>query len=806
MQMKLKVLWFTALAFVATGCQKARLSSAPPQSAAFKAPGGLPAPVPGYIPPSPRGGGPAFGQINQPIAPVIPVGPRPPVYVRPPTPPMIPPSIPPGGPYVPPITGAPPYVPPVGGGIGGGGYTPGVPNGPKPPTTIVPSTPPNTGGPITSTPIPGGGNQPGGPALPPPNTNPWPPTGGGTSGGGTRPPDVQVDTTPTRTIPQPPAPPAPAAPPTSGPTQAPVPPPVPSTTPASAPVPTSPSGTVVTPPKAQPPITTAATPAPTLRALQRYQLLGSQLAGAPPATGLNPISAGPKEWWKLNVPQQKKVAADPCVGNPNACPRQVLEYPTEPTTTGSVAARPPEKVKCEPFPVTKSKKTGNLDLLFVLDDSMSIKSGGTKGGKLGQLAREVKYFVRMLDPDTNYHIGVLPGHGGPGVMPGHTIPKSAPNFHGKLLTLGKNDPAVIRSEKLKESCKNAKNEHDCIDAAITRILEPKFLEMPKDYSGADGETLILSLYDAITNPENKARIQKQGLFRPDATLVVIFISDEQDGCYDFEGSGQKPVQVKYHEAVTTTDKKGRKKVNYLERVGGDPTELATLNFFCKQAVNGTPLKSEHVIDALEGLKGQNYQVSSVVYLENDSPSYHIPRTLNGNGREGRGHGFLDLISKTKNGVAADLNKVNAKEDRIEFASQMGTLGLAAKHSMTFNQRLDCVSRTSPDDVDPSTIVVRVVDRNNPSNVVAFFNGSCPDEGECVIERKRYNGKARPAKLVDGKNQSQRSLFVNVDPTQLNDALTAKGVKDADAYISFKTVGGTPNETSVPVPTKKKKKR
>ncbi len=154
-----------------------------------------------------------------------------------------------------------------------------------------------------------------------------------------------------------------------------------------------------------------------------------------------------------------------------------------------------------------SKRWNSIDLLFVTDTS------GSLNNERAQIARGIDAFINSLPTSVDYRIGVMLGH------------SSRSSLSGSLYSAS-NTPAVLDSKKMS---------YAQIGLALTRNLTSG----PSDYYADGGEEDFYSLTQAFS-PTKLAQSKKKGFFRDEAALVVVFISDEQEICYDYK-PGERPV-------------------------------------------------------------------------------------------------------------------------------------------------------------------------------------------------------------------------------------------------------------------------
>ncbi|HUP57821.1 MAG TPA: hypothetical protein VM598_10245 [Bdellovibrionota bacterium] len=219
---------------------------------------------------------------------------------------------------------------------------------------------------------------------------------------------------------------------------------------------------------------------------------------------------------------------------------------------------------------------GSLDLIFVTDTS------GSLDGERKAIADGVDRFIEELPTDVDFRIGVILGHG------------SKSNHSGRLWH-GSGQAVTMDSTRM--SVRQIQNH---LRAALT--------SGPGDSNSDGGEEMLYSFNKAITT--NLAENRRKGLFRTDAALAVIFISDENDIC--------SPGTVR------------------------DPDEQEP-KAFARDCAGITP---QSVLAAVKSLQGNRpFNLSAIAYTN--------PATVVRSGENELALGIVDLV-KLANGFLADL--------------------------------------------------------------------------------------------------------------------------------------------------------
>ncbi len=193
-------------------------------------------------------------------------------------------------------------------------------------------------------------------------------------------------------------------------------------------------------------------------------------------------------------------------GNPNT-----PTDPTDPTDPDD----PKNPCHCqkdcyeETFKQRDNPRVNKLDIIFVTDTSGSLDL------ERNAVADGISNFVGQLNSGMDFNIGVMLAHG------------STSSHTGKLYkTSTSGEPLVLKSSEL----------------AISQIkthLRRKLTTVVSDDSTDGGEMGLYSTSQAL-KAGNKEAIINAGMFRADAALAIVYISDENDICAVYP-SGITPV-------------------------------------------------------------------------------------------------------------------------------------------------------------------------------------------------------------------------------------------------------------------------
>lgn len=612
-----------------TACQDVKTSKAPPQPAKAAAPG-VTGVTPGGIPP----GGVPPGTITPPLA-----GPGP-------IPPVGGPVVPPGT-ILPPPTGGPVFPP--------GG--PGTPVGPGPGNN--PTGEPPLAGPTPVTPV----------------TTGTPPGTTGTPPGTTQPPSVPPGTGTVPITVYPGGTPPPDSPPPQG-----------TVAPGQGIIQSGTGAGLVASANSQPEFYRRSLEGPPL--VTNRQLPAIDDARAAVATGV-PVPL-PRPRVKVDEPAREVI-------NP-----KVEVAPPKPNISQPERTEPPppaEPTQRECRVTVEKKPTKQLDILFIVDTSGSMDS------VRAHLASQMREFVKSLDVDTDYRIGVMLAHG-PKTQPGGQNNLFAELYsmetNSKKKAKGIKDQYVLAYssffEQEVEKEKRSRGGNLNLDDASVRteisqratnhimeILSEKMTEMPYDHADTEGEAGLIAAYSAVTNPQYRDKIIKQGLFRTTAALVVFFITDENDVCYDYH-NGETP---HYNPKIT-----GKPALGTPPR---DPKEWRAFQGVCSNWIDGKRVQPELVLSALKSFKNSqevhSLTVTGAIYV-NDST---IPRDPKDKWKDEKevGYGIKDIIEQNGNEIF-DLAGEN-------FTRAARELGAKVAIRMKLDNQVECneMNQNIPQ-VDPVT--------------------------------------------------------------------------------------------------------
>ena len=441
---------------------------------------------------------------------------------------------------------------------------------------------------------------------------------------------------------------------------------------------------------------------------------------------------------------------------------------------------------CEPRPVKVTKKNRKLDILFVVDTSDSLVKNGKgsrEDGELASIAKEMPLFVHKLPTDTEYRIGVMIAHG-------PTVPmtdvrgkrlknggKASPYF-GQLFSAGGKDPLVLDSKSMSEK-------------QIAKALQYKMMNVPPDYSDAQGEAEILGLNELFTNPAKLKATMAAGLLRQKGpkseegrNLVIIVITDEQDVCYDYagEGKGYKPTLKFYADRKTWE---------------ADRNEVKFFNEHCK-AKDGHVISYRDVVTQLQRFQSNLDGKVIVQAITYKNPQ---PELAKNEDEKEQGHGVIELVEGMASGTIADMADVDRRGDQASFANELTQLGENAGFQLKFSSSFDCASKIHPGAIDPKEVELVITNNGRP---LATYSAACEAGRPC------QHGDGALKVSIDGKGSQAGMRVRPVDVDAFTRAMKAAGVEDAQFEIKFKTkadcdvkIGSCEDASAKPKATKAK---
>ncbi|MCB0422930.1 MAG: hypothetical protein KDD61_18155 [Bdellovibrionales bacterium] len=154
--------------------------------------------------------------------------------------------------------------------------------------------------------------------------------------------------------------------------------------------------------------------------------------------------------------------------------------------------------------------TDKVDVLFVVDTQKSFEWRE----RLKQVAHDFQTFLINVDPQIQVKAAVLPAHS-----------NSRSALQGRLYNFeapGSNTPSpkVLRNDVYKTADE------------FTSILMKRMEQIPDDPDGDGGQLGLASLKAALSTA-NLKEIRADNFLLPESALIVIFVSNENDICYNY---------------------------------------------------------------------------------------------------------------------------------------------------------------------------------------------------------------------------------------------------------------------------------
>jgi hypothetical protein len=267
--------------------------------------------------------------------------------------------------------------------------------------------------------------------------------------------------------------------------------------------------------------------------------------------------------------------------------------------------------------------TRSVDLLFVTDTSLSLLPERKK------LARAISHFLRGLPANSDARIAVMLGHGG----------KS--KWSGRLFAHG-SDPRVLDPRAMTEE-------------QVVRQLEETLSSPKLEFASTNGEALFLSLQKSLSG-ERFNEIRSQGFFREGAAISVVFVSDENEVCFDTRKIGlQFPPD--YKPSVFDLEERALKK--YCSGISPESTFEALKNAF----------------------PGRKISIGAIVHQD--------PAFVGCFGEHSIGHGYLQLASKLSDNFVMDIRSGNFDQGLSRLASvSTSQLSLQTAFDLGNDTRID----------------------------------------------------------------------------------------------------------------------
>lgn len=323
-------------------------------------------------------------------------------------------------------------------------------------------------------------------------------------------------------------------------------------------------------------------------------------------------------------------------------------------------------------PLRFHPRTHQLDILFVLDTSASMRD------EHHSIAREINKFISQLSSDVSYRIGILLAHGPNSRTPGVKV--------GALYS-GDGQGVVIKADEIRKDLLQQVSETELNGAVAKKVgelLTSRLEKLPIDRSQAQGEAGLLNTYSALSNARNLDEMKRQGFMRDEAALLVVFVADENDVCFDYEEESKKQGKVFVGTYASERDRQS-------ERAAFESNET------CARVARGQRLTPADVVAAARQAKGEMPVIfTGIHYLEGQVPERHDEFAKDNEA----GRGYLEVI-RLSDGRAVDL----ASED---FGKVLAQIGDFSNFRMKYEDTFVIPDRVDLNKLDPLSISVRIV--------------------------------------------------------------------------------------------------
>jgi hypothetical protein len=246
-----------------------------------------------------------------------------------------------------------------------------------------------------------------------------------------------------------------------------------------------------------------------------------------------------------------------------------------------------------------------VDLLFVVDTSLSLFNDRMK------LAHAVPRFLKELPPEADTRVAVMLAHG-------------SSKWNGKLYSRGR-DPRVIDVTAL-----SPKQSMDYLGHSLS-CAEPEF-------DIANGELMMYSLQRSL-GASKLAAIKNQGFYRDDAALSVVFVTDENDVCFDPRANGF-PNFPDFNDSWFDL-------------------EDAAFKRYC------AGITPESTLAALQStFPGRAITLGGIVHTD--------PKHVKRFGEDAIGHGIIELVNSTTDGMLVDIRSNDFEDGLARLGSVVST--------------------------------------------------------------------------------------------------------------------------------------
>ncbi len=319
------------------------------------------------------------------------------------------------------------------------------------------------------------------------------------------------------------------------------------------------------------------------------------------------------------------------------------------------------------------------------------------------VAKKVGDFIMRLPPHSQVDIGVIAAHG----------PDSSDRLEGVLFSESSKttrrpteDPKVLHYPQM-----------SLAEISKRVVRKMTILQKYRDDSSAQGEMGLMSIFRAVTDAQDLPQLKSEGLLEPGSALGVIFMSDEQDVCYDYKANECPQFNGKCEQ---------------------DPIEIKAKSQYChidKYAANSRNITPQDVLSALQSATGGPLVISGVHYLSNES----IPKTDKTDkfGLEHEmGHGYLDLIQLSK-GFPVDLAK------HAQISDNMMRIADFSNYKMMDYTKTLRIHNGDESRIALETVVVSIIDSSGHEEILDRRGLQYDPSGSVTISDRVLFGKVKP---------------------------------------------------------------
>ena len=296
-----------------------------------------------------------------------------------------------------------------------------------------------------------------------------------------------------------------------------------------------------------------------------------------------------------------------------------------------------------------SGSNGKLDLLLVTDTSSSLAE------ERAEIAEGVSQLTRQLPNDADINISVLLAHG------------DNTSYGGVLFSHSQSPPVFNTMGKSSEQINNY---------TINNLSK----NLPEDNETDGGEVLLYSLHKSLT--AKLSENQNKGMFRSDADLAVILITDENDICS--LGSYPRPGQPS-----PVVDPQGAENHSYEK--------------YCTNNSGQSTVTPVSVLVDLKTVKhDKKVFAHSITYVSQDTMPKRNENEI--------GYGIIDL-AELANGVQVDMGK--AINDTNHINTELAKIGELTRRELGLIKSQFKLTNSDLSEIYPNSIVLLV--DGNPQN-------------------------------------------------------------------------------------------